>query len=198
VHARVGPAVTFVAGLHGLEVEGPDAVFRHDVLRVVEPIVAAIVRTARRDLAWCRGVYLEDKTYSVTCHVRGVPAHAAGRALDEFEAIARPHVTAGVLRLLSASEALEVLPATDWHKGRAVDWIRAHETARTSEPVSVVYLGDDRTDEDAFAALGPDDAAIGVGRRPAESLIDWRLAGPESVGRFLSHLGRRRRQSAGP
>jgi trehalose-6-phosphatase len=53
-----------------------------------------------------------------------------------------------------------------------------------------VYLGDDRTDEDAFDALGDDDVVIGVGERPHTHLIDWRLAGPASVGRFFGQLAR--------
>jgi trehalose-6-phosphatase len=52
----------------------------------------------------------------------------------------------------------------------------------------VVYLGDDRTDEDAFTSLAEDDLAIGVGDRPHTHLIDWRLAGPASVGRMLGLL----------
>jgi len=43
-------------------------------------------------------------------------------------------------------------------------------------------------DEDAFAELGPDDLAIGVGPRPHTHLIAWRLAGPASVGRFFGRL----------
>jgi trehalose 6-phosphate phosphatase len=60
--------------------------------------------------------------------------------------------------------------------------------SRRREPLAVIYLGDDRTDEDAFAALEPEDLAIGVGPRPHTHLIQWRLAGPASVGRFFGHL----------
>ena len=56
-------------------------------------------------------------------------------------------------RLLNGAQALELLPAIDWHKGRAAEWIRARVRSRVADPVSVVYLGDDRTDEDAFDAL---------------------------------------------
>ena len=58
--------------------------------------------------------------------------------------------------------------------------------------MAIVYLGDDRTDEDAFDALDEHDVVIGVGDRPHAYLIDWRLAGPSSVGRFLGHLARLR------
>jgi trehalose-phosphatase len=93
---------------------------------------------------------------------------------------------------MNAVKALELLPAVDWHKGRATEWIRSRVRAKVGGPLAVVYLGDDRTDEDAFDVLGPDDVAIGVGDRPHTHLIDWRLAGPDSVGRFFGHLARLR------
>jgi len=193
VHARVGSAAAFTAGLHGLEIDAADAEFRHPALEVVRPIVASVVARARMDLAKYPRVFIEDKTYSVTCHVRGVHPDAIETALDRFVEIAAPHVHAGVVKFLAAAEALELLPSTAWNKGRAVNWIRDHLTPRAARALSVVYLGDDRTDEDAFAVLGDDDVAIGVGERPHDPAIDWRLAGPASVGRFFRHLTRLRR-----
>ncbi len=190
VAERVGEAAEFVAGLHGLEIRGPHVAFHHYALDAVAPVLAGIARAAERELAWCPGVWLEDKTDALTCHVRLAPAELADRALEEFEAIAEPQLEARVLKLLTGSKALELLPAVDWHKGRAAEWIRARVQAQQSAPVSVVYLGDDRTDEDAFDALGDDDVVIGVGERPHTHLIDWRLAGPASVGRFFGRLAR--------
>jgi trehalose-phosphatase len=192
VGQRVGPAAEFVAGLHGLEITGPDCAFHHYALDSVAPVVAALKRAAERELAWCPGVLLEDKTYALTCHVRLAPPDLADRALEEFEALAEPQLEARVLKALIGARALELLPATDWHKGRAAEWIRARVRSRVADPVAVVYLGDDRTDEDAFDALGADDVLIGVGARPHTHLIDWRLSGPASVGRFFGQLARLR------
>ncbi len=77
----------------------------------------------------------------------------------------------------------------DWHKGRAVEWIRKTVAGRSGDDLPVIYLGDDRTDEDAFLALGDADLAIGVGERPHTHLIEWRLSGPAAVGVFLRGLG---------
>ena len=187
VKARVGLA-GFVAGLHGLEIEGPGAVFRHDALDSVTDVIRNLAERAARSLAWCPGLYLEDKTYALTCHVRQVPDDLADRALAEFEALVCPEVDTCVLKLLTGAKALEVLPAVDWHKGRAAEWIRERLVPRTDWPVTIVYLGDDRTDEDAFDALGDEDIVIGVGDRPHTHLIDWRLDGPASVGRFIGHV----------
>jgi trehalose 6-phosphate phosphatase len=188
VAERVGPAAEFVAGLHGLEISGDSAAFHHYALDAVEPVIAAVMRVAERELAWCPGVLLEDKTYALTCHVRLSPPDLASRALDEFEAIVEPQLEARVLRLMTGAQAMEALPAVDWHKGRAVAWIRARLAARLGAPVAVVYLGDDRTDEDAFAALADDDVAVGVGERPHTHLIDYRLEGPAAVGKLFGLL----------
>jgi trehalose 6-phosphate phosphatase len=197
VRTRVGPAAEFVAGIHGLEIEGPGVEFHHQALVDVVPVLQTIRESAERELAWCPGVLLEDKTYALTCHVRLAPPELAGRALEEFETIAEPQLEAKVLKCLPGAKALELLPAVDWHKGRAVEWIRSIVQSRFGDPV-VVYLGDDRTDEDAFDVLRDDDVAIGVGDWPHTDLIDWRLAGPLSVGRLLGVLARLRSGNGGP
>jgi len=192
VSQRVGPAPEFVAGLHGLEITGPGTVFHHYALESVGAVISSLMHSAARQLAWCPGVYLEDKTYALTCHVRLSPPDLGERALEEFEALAEPLLEARVLKLLTGAKAMELLPAVDWHKGRACEWIRGRVRVTMDRPVTVVYLGDDRTDEDAFASLGDDDILIGVGERPHTHLIDWRLAGPASVGRLFGQLARLR------
>jgi trehalose-phosphatase len=192
VSRRVGSAPEFVAGLHGLEITGPGTAFHHYALESVGAVIGSLMFAAARQLAWCPGLLLEDKTYALTCHVRLSPPDLGERALEEFEALAEPLLEARVLKLLTGAKAMELLPAVDWHKGRACEWIRGRVRVTTDRPVAVVYLGDDRTDEDAFAALGDTDVLIGVGERPHTHLIDWRLAGPASVGRLFGQLARLR------
>lgn len=188
VRDRTEGVAAFVAGLHGLEIVGPAASFHHPSLEVVSASIADIRRQATDALAWCPDLVLEDKTYALTCHVRRVPPADAGRALRQFVDLAQPALDADVLRVLPGAQILELLPAVDWHKGKAVEWIRAAVETRLQAPVGVVYLGDDRTDEDAFATLKADGMSIGVGDRPHDHLIRYRLAGPDSVGRFLERL----------
>jgi trehalose 6-phosphate phosphatase len=188
VRARVGPDAEYVAGLHGLEILGPEDAFAHPSLQVVAPVVQELSAAATRELARYPGVFIEDKTFTLTCHVRNAAADDAARAVDALEALAEPHIERGTLRMLPGAAAYELVPAVDWHKGRATEWIRARVQPRVGVSVPIIYLGDDRTDEDAFAALGPGDFSIGVGPRPHSHLIEWRLAGPASVGRFFGRL----------
>lgn len=195
VRARVGPVAEFVAGVHGLEIEGPGVHYHHDALDGVAPVLADILATAERELAWCQGLLLEDKKYALTCHTRTVPPQHIKRVLREFQAIAQPQIDAAVLKTQIGADTLELLPNVDWHKGRAAEWIRSKVHPPHDEAVVIVYLGDDRTDEDAFAALGKHDIAVGVGDRPHANLLDWRLAGPASVGRLLGFLARFRAEA---
>lgn len=188
VKRRTLDLARFVGGLHGLEIAGPSGGFLHPALPRAQPIIADIVARARAALTWCPNVVVEDKTYAVTCHVRKASLDDAARALAKFVEIAQPALDADVLRVLPAAQALELLPLVDWHKGRAIDWIRSVVGAGPHGDVGVVCLGDDRTDEDGFAAIQDQGIAIGVGDRPHDHLIRFRLAGPASVGRFLDRL----------
>jgi len=188
VRARVGPSAKFVAGLHGLEILGPAEQFNHKALETVAPIIRDLFDTASRELAWCRGLFLEDKTYALTCHVRLAQPEDAEAGLNQFVDLASAQLEAGALRLQTGSKSAEVLPAVNWHKGRAVNWIRSVVARRVNDPVMAVFLGDDRTDEDAFVFLREGDIGIGIGPRPHTHLIDWRLTGPSSVGRFFAAL----------
>jgi trehalose 6-phosphate phosphatase len=188
VRERTADVAPFVGGLHGLEIFGPTGEFLHPALARVAPVIADILARARLALAWCPDVVLEDKTYALTCHVRKVPPAAAGTALGQFVEVAQPALDADLLRVLPGAQALELLPAVEWHKGKAVEWIRSVVDLGPTTGVGVVYLGDDRTDEDAFATLKGRGVAIGVGDRPHDHLIQFRLAGPASVGRFLDRL----------
>jgi trehalose-phosphatase len=189
VRRRVPVPVTYVTGLHGFEIEGPDETFRHPALDAAPPIIQHVRDRALPALAWCRGLLLEDKTFALVCDVRLAVPDDAARAVEQFRALARPEVERGQLRLRVWAHSAELLPPVDWHKGRAVQWIRQRVVAAAApQPPAIVYIGDDRTDADAFAALGPGDLAIGVGVRPAVRGLRHRLEGPLAVGRFLTHL----------
>lgn len=189
VRTRVGVHMDFVSGLHGLEIEGPGLAFQHPSLAEAAPVIRLIAAEARRKLAWCPQVVIEDKTYALTCHVRRVDLADASRVEDEFLRIARPFVDTGSLKLLPGARALELLPDVDWHKGRGLEWIRDAVERTAAATCQVIYFGDDRTDEDAFVALRQGDVGIGVGNRPHDHLIHFRLSGPVSVGRLLMALG---------
>jgi trehalose 6-phosphate phosphatase len=67
-----------------------------------------------------------------------------------------------------------------------VRWIEADVTRRLGAVVQPVYLGDDRTDEHAFEAIGQRGITVIVGRRPSRA--SRRLPDPAAVEQLLNRL----------
>jgi len=54
------------------------------------------------------------------------------------------------MKLTAAMQVLEVRPVIDWNKGKAVEFLLDSLRLADSDKVLPIYIGDDRTDEDAF------------------------------------------------
>jgi trehalose 6-phosphate synthase/phosphatase len=61
-----------------------------------------------------------------------------------------------------------------------------HRIRAALPPGPVLFLGDDVTDEDVFAVLGPDDLGIKVG--PGETAASERVPDPETAAAVLALL----------
>lgn len=186
VRARVGlSGDVYLAGFHGLEIEGGGEIFLHPDAAAAASTVRAIAESMRPALAALPGVFIEDKDYSIALHMREGEAAVQMAAQSRFLQAARDDLDAGRLRLQPGAGVLELLPGTSWHKGRALEWIR-ERVVSTHGPVFTVYAGDDVTDEDAFDAVGRDGITIGASGRVvrATHVID----GPAGVERLLLSL----------
>jgi trehalose 6-phosphate phosphatase len=156
-------------GSHGAEYDGPltgQLAARRDALAErLAPLVAAVP-----------GARLEVKPASVAVHVRQVTDRAAAAALlEQADAVADPSLTKK-----PGKEVLE-LAVTDADKGSALLRLRNDLGA-----AATVYLGDDRTDEDAFRVLSPGDLPVKVGE--GETGARYRVADPAAVVVLLETL----------
>ena len=141
------PGMTYI-GNHGLDRIEPDGTY--SALTVAEPYVGAIAQLADRlGREWAPrfpGMFVEPKGSTASIHTRGA---ADPRAADE--AIYASAVTAAEalgLRVTRGKYIVELRPPVEVDKGVAVtDEIRARGLR------GAIYLGDDRTDVDAFRAL---------------------------------------------
>jgi len=184
LYVRIRLDNVIYSGNHGLEVFGrglrfvePEADARRDHLRRLSELLAGRLR----DVA---GVIVEDKGLSTSIHFR----QAAACDVPAIEQAVRASVaTAGAwFRLNTGREVFEVVPRTGWHKGAAVKWILKHLGERGILPI---YIGDDNSDEDAFAVL-PDGVTVRVGDQSA-TCAQFGVPGPAEVYRFLVWLDSR-------
>jgi trehalose 6-phosphate phosphatase len=197
LRARVGVPGVAYAGNHGLEIDAPRAVFRHPVAASRRPSLERVVHDLRAALADFAGAWVEDKGMSASVHFRQVRSSLLPAVRATVDRVALPTVESGEFVLRSGKSVLEVRPAVDWNKGSAVHWLAAH-TFPSGGAETIIYIGDDDTDEDAFREIG-EGIGVCVGTRPATAA---KYFVPESrdVGLLLDWLvtvAREREKSSG-
>lgn len=166
-------------GLHGWEHRPP-----HGVAVSRWPPDALDLGRRQRELIIARlgepqGERIEDKGPMVAVHTR----IATPERRRQVEGVVRDARLPG-LELIEGRRVLELRPLGGPTKGTAV---RAIAGSRPAAPI--LYVGDDTTDEDAFAVLGPGDFGVLVDdahaheERPQGSATRarWRVPDTESV-----------------
>lgn len=122
-------------------------------------------------------VWLEDKHHTVTLHYRGATDRTATIAAIEAAIEHLPDVT-----VLQGNEAINLLPRNGGHKGTALEQAR-----NTFACHHAIYVGDEDTDEAAFASGGARTLAIRVDPAP-ESAAAYHLGSQMNIDRLLQIL----------
>ena len=182
VQRLVGIDGLIYAGSHGFDISRPGLRTEHGAAYL--PDLADAEAELRRSLNPIRGALLERKTYSLAVHVRGLPPDAAVAVEAAVDTTISRHTR---LRKGTGKMVFELLPRIDWHKGHAV--LHILETLRLpAADVLPIHIGDDRTDEDAFAALAGRGAGILVAESPRPTAAYYTLRNPDEVHCFLERL----------
>ncbi|MGQ4806950.1 Trehalose-phosphate phosphatase [Candidatus Entotheonellaceae bacterium PAL068K] len=138
------------AGSHGFDIAGPHGLhLQLDEALALLPVVDRVETNLQQRLAAIPGSLVERKRFSIAVHVRQV----VDRQVTVVEDIVDQMVSRyPALRKGRGKKVFELQPDIDWHKGKAVLWLLQALHLDTPRVVPI-YIGDDRTDEDAFQAL---------------------------------------------
>ena len=188
----VGVANTWVVGNHGIEVESPEGE------TTVEPQVAgyagAVAQAARRLttlLEHVAGVLVENKRWTLSVHYRLADPGVLPRLKAVVEEVAREHG----LRATTGKMVFELRPPVRVDKGTAVLSL-ALRLGALDERASLLFAGDDQTDEDAFRLLRarvPRAVTVHVaGEAPRATAAEFTVAGPGALRAVLEWLAERR------
>jgi trehalose-phosphatase len=181
---RVRVPGLYYAGNHGLEIDGPQLRRVHEGAVAALPALQAAAEELRVRLASVGGAQVEEKGSTVSVHYRRVSAHERAAVRDVALRSARER--AGI-RATEGKMVVELRPDVDWHKGSALEFIRRSLAGGPGGPA--LFVGDDRTDEDAFRSLGPDGWGVVVAPSPpAVTAARAFLASTEEVVAFLRGL----------
>ncbi len=183
VASRVGLPELIYAGNHGLEIQGLGLTFLEPTAAALIESLAQLTPPLESSLADVPGALVEPKGLTTSVHYRSV-AHdrrdEVARVVEQVVARVSDHFV-----LSSGHLVLEIRPRVSWHKGKALQWVVQHLDQSSNR--LVFYLGDDRTDEDAFASL-PDGVTVKVASEQTRTLARYQLADPDAVERFLTWL----------
>jgi trehalose-phosphatase len=173
------PAEVHLVGSHGSEfdigfvhaLDGPARQLHHKVEAELERLTEG-----------AEGVQLEVKPASVAVHVRRATADVAERVLSAVRS--GPCCWEGIQ--VTEGKAVVELAVVQTDKGHALDVLR-HQVGATA----AIFVGDDVTDEKAFARLSGPDLGVKVGT--GDTLAQFRIEDTTSVATTLAFLLEERR-----
>ena len=159
------------------------------LLRPVQPRLKDKVRPIFEHFtSTTRGSFIEEKTASIAWHHRLVNVDFVDDESDfgeqqakELRLLLAELLSNEPMEVLSGSKVVEVRPM-GVNKGAVAPLIISDAVAGSR----ILAIGDDRTDEDLFAALPPSAICIRVGEGP--SIAPYRLSDPHEVRQFLRTL----------
>ncbi|KAK6918233.1 Trehalose-phosphatase [Dillenia turbinata] len=162
-----------------------------DFLSAIKEIIKALEEKTRS----IEGAMIEDNKFCITVHFR----HVADEDICYLE-----EQVLGIIndfpkfRLTRGKKVLEIRPSIDWDKGYAVEYLLETLGFDHSEDVLAIYIGDDKTDEDAFKVLRQRGQGfpIIVSSIPRETYATYSLRNPTEVKSFLLRLARWSRSSS--
>jgi trehalose-phosphatase len=123
------------------------------------------------------GVRLERKPASIAVHLRSTTPDVADEVID---AIRSGPASWPDVHVTNGKQVIE-LSVIATNKGAAVDALRMQLSAS-----AVLFLGDDMTDENAFAQLHGPDVGIKIG--PGETAANFRVEDPYDAVRVLGYV----------
>lgn len=168
------PHTVHLVGSHGSEF---DAGFTHSLDEAQRALHGRVRSELESVASGHEGFLIEVKPASVAFHYRNAPNALAQDALARIE---RGPASLEGVQVKRGKQVVELsVIASD--KGRALDALRQQLGAH-----AVLFLGDDVTDEDAFATLRGPDVGVKVGE--GESRAEFRIADTREVARVLGRM----------
>ncbi|MBM2831604.1 MAG: trehalose-phosphatase [Dehalococcoidia bacterium] len=187
---RVDVRGIIYAGNHGMEIYGKGVSFVEPVAEGMQSLLRVLHHALSIALKGIKGVIVENKGLSLSVHYRLAEEKEHQRIKDIFEHVSGPLHAGGGIKVTFGKKVYEVRPPVAWNKGKAVEWLVATRGGdRSKGDAWPIFLGDDLTDEDGFAAVKERQGlSVFVGDKAVASEADYYLPSPKEVELLLRRL----------
>ncbi|KAL1569623.1 trehalose-phosphatase [Salvia divinorum] len=194
VYSFVRLTELYYAGSHGMDIKGPSKGYNKDAEAVLFqpasefiPMIDEVYKSLLEVTKSTQGARVENNKFCVSVHFRCVDemkwielARQVGMVLEGYPS----------LRLSQGRKVFEIRPTIKWDKGKALEFLLESLGYANCADVFPVYIGDDRTDEDAFKVLRERGQGFGivVSKTPKDTKASYSLQEPSEVMAFLRRL----------
>ncbi|XP_043808926.1 probable trehalose-phosphate phosphatase D isoform X1 [Manihot esculenta] len=205
VYSFVKLAGLYYAGSHGMDIKGPSKSrkYKKDQQALLFqpaskflPMIDEVCKVLVEKTKSIPGAKVENNKFCVSVHFRCVEEKMWAALAEQVRSALNDYPQ---LRLTQGRKVLEIRPTIKWDKGKALEFLLESLGYANSNDVLPVYIGDDRTDEDAFKVLRNRGQGLGilVSKFPKETNASYSLQEPAEVKDFLRRLVEWKRISFG-
>ncbi|KAM0927099.1 hypothetical protein ACQ4PT_003205 [Festuca glaucescens] len=190
VYNFVGLSELYYAGSHGMDIKGPssnpESVLcqpASEFLPVIDEVYKLLVEKTKST----PGANVENNKFCLSVHFRCVDEKRWNFLAEQVKAVIKDYP---MLKLTQGRKVFELRPSIMWDKGKALEFLLESLGFANSSDVLPVYIGDDRTDEDAFKVLRERGQGVGilVTKSAKETSASFSLQDPGEVMEFLLRL----------
>nr|ATE80676.1 Trehalose-phosphate phosphatase 1 [Betula platyphylla]ATE80677.1 Trehalose-phosphate phosphatase 2 [Betula platyphylla]ATE80678.1 Trehalose-phosphate phosphatase 3 [Betula platyphylla] len=198
VYSFVKLAELYYAGSHGMDIKGPATGSKYkkasegngvlfqpasEFLPMIDEVFKQLVEITKST----PGAKVENNKFCASVHFRCVDEKKWSELAQQVKSVMKDYPK---LRLTQGRKVLEIRPTIKWDKGKALEFLLESLGFANCTDVFPVYIGDDRTDEDAFKILRDRGQGFGilVSKFPKETSASYSLQEPAQVKDFLGRL----------
>jgi len=174
----VGIEGAYYVGNHGLEIQGPRLRFVHAGAKAFSRYLPDITRELNEQLRGTRAS-VENRGLTLGVHYRKVRHRDMPTFFSTVKHVLQDYE---MFETIYDKNVVDVRPNLSWDKGSALEVL-----IQRLGQYPMVYIGDDRTDEDAFRKLR-NAITILVSQKPKISAAHYYLRGTRDVVAFLRLL----------
>ncbi|XP_065043364.1 probable trehalose-phosphate phosphatase H isoform X1 [Musa acuminata AAA Group] len=159
------------------------------------PMIEEVYSELKEKTKEIQGVLIENNKFCISVHFRRVDEEdwslLENQVMDTMKNYPALLITRG-------RKVIEIRPSIKWDKGRALEYLLETLGFGNNDKTLPLYIGDDRTDEDAFKILQRRGQGypIIVSSVPKDTEASYSLRDPSEVMSFLLHLFRWKKDSS--
>ncbi|XP_047316351.1 probable trehalose-phosphate phosphatase H [Impatiens glandulifera] len=205
VYSFVKLSELYYAGSHGMDIKGPSKGSKYNQTQddgsvlfqpasELVPMIDEVCTTLMEKTKSIVGAMVENNKFCASVHFRCVDENKWSELAHQVRSVLKEYPK---LRLTQGRKVLEIRPSIKWDKGKALEFLLESLGYANCANVFPIYIGDDRTDEDAFKVLREREEGFGilVSRTPKETNAAYILQDPSEVMEFLKKLVKWRRMT---